>query len=72
MAKFNIDDNEIVLANYNDLSKNKIIIKNYYFVDIHDVITCRSLIVKVRYRLQETPCEINILDEIRAEDQINE
>ena len=27
----------------------------------------KKCIVKVRYRLQETPCEIHILDEVRAE-----
>ena len=67
VAKFNLDANEIVLANYSDLYKNVIIIKDYYFVDVQDIITYKELIVKVRYRLQETPCEINILDESRAE-----
>ncbi|MCK5730676.1 MAG: hypothetical protein KAH68_06360, partial [Draconibacterium sp.] len=67
VPKFDLDANEIVLSNYNDLYKNMIIIKDYYIPDIHDVIACKSLIVKVRYRLQETPCEINILDESRAE-----
>ncbi|MBN2173755.1 MAG: tRNA 2-thiouridine(34) synthase MnmA, partial [Bacteroidales bacterium] len=27
----------------------------------------KQLIVKVRYRLQETPCSLNILDVLRAE-----
>lgn len=67
VANFILDANEIVLANYNDLYKNKIIIKDYYLVDIQGFATCKELIVKVRYRLQETPCEINILDETRAE-----
>ncbi len=67
VAKFDLDANEIVLANYSDLYKNKIVIKNYYFIDVQEIITRKELIVKVRYRLQETPCEINILDETRAE-----
>lgn len=67
VAKFNVDDNEIVLAKYDDLYKKKIIIENYYIPDIQDISSGRKLIVKVRYRLQETPCEINILDETRAE-----
>jgi len=67
VAKFNLDANEIVLANYSDLYKNVIIIKDYYFVEIQEVITCDELIVKVRYRLQETPCKIDILDKTRAE-----
>ena len=67
VAKFNIDDNEIVLANYVDLYKKIVIIKDYHFIDIQDINMGKKFIVKVRYRLQETPCEINILDETRAE-----
>ena len=67
VAKFNLDDNEIVLTDYVDLYKNIIILKDYHFFDIQDIKGHSKLIVKVRYRLQETPCEINILDETRAE-----
>ncbi|NOR74777.1 MAG: tRNA 2-thiouridine(34) synthase MnmA [Draconibacterium sp.] len=67
VANFNLDDNEIVLANYADLYRNKIIIKNYYFADIQEINSNNKFIVKVRYRLQETPCEINILNDLRAE-----
>ncbi len=67
VVKFNLDANEIVLANYRDLYKNIIIIENYYFIDIQEIQSIDGLIVKVRYRLQETPCKINILDETRAE-----
>ncbi len=67
VVKFNLDANEIVLANYSDLYKNKISIKNYHFIDIQEIQSIDGLIVKVRYRLQETPCKINILDETRAE-----
>ncbi len=67
VAKFNLDANEIVLSNYIDLYKNRIIIKDYYFAEAQEITTCKEFIVKVRYRLQETPCKINILDETRAE-----
>ena len=67
VAKINLDDNEIVLGKYDDLYKNKIIIKDYYFVDNQDIRACGGLVVKVRYRLQETPCEVHILDDTRAE-----
>jgi tRNA-specific 2-thiouridylase len=56
-----------VLGKYADLYKNRIQIKNYYFADIQDIKSGKKYILKVRYRLQETPCEINILDEVRAE-----
>ncbi len=67
VAKFVLDENEIVLAKYIDLYKKKIVIKNFYIPDRQDVEKDKELIVKVRYRLQETPCEINILDDVRAE-----
>ena len=66
VANFNLDDNEIVLANYNYLYKNEIVVNNYYIIDKEDVSSGLGITVKVRYRLQETPCEIHILDDTRA------
>ncbi len=57
VAKFRLDDNEIVLAKYSDLYKQKIIIKGCYMADKQAIKSRSNLIVKVRYRLQETPCE---------------
>ncbi len=67
VSEFLLDENKIVLGKYADLYKNRIQIKNYYFADIQDIKSGKKYILKVRYRLQETPCEINILDEVRAE-----
>jgi tRNA-specific 2-thiouridylase len=67
VSKIRLDDNEIVLANYKDLYRSNIIINNYYFADNEIYNGNVKLIVKVRYRLQETPCEVHILDESRAE-----
>jgi len=67
VAKINPEDNEIVLGKYKELYKNKITIENYYIIDIQDVSSDHEIIMKVRYRLQETPCKIHILSESRAE-----
>jgi tRNA-specific 2-thiouridylase len=61
------DENEIVLAKFEDLYRNSIVIKDYYFIDNEIVDNNKKLIVKIRYRLQETPCRLHILDETRAE-----
>jgi tRNA-specific 2-thiouridylase len=67
VAEINLDDNEIVLANYKDLYRNILVIKDIQISDNQVINSSVSLIVKVRYRLQETPCELNILDGSRAE-----
>lgn len=67
VAEIRLDENEIVLANYADLYKHTIVIKDYYLIDNQGNQDDVSLIVKVRYRLQETPCELNIINETRAE-----
>ena len=67
VAKINLDDNEIVLANYKDLYRNSIVVNGIQLSDKQCVSSGRNLTVKVRYRLQETPCELNILDDSRAE-----
>jgi len=67
VSEFRLDDNEIVLAKYNDLYKKIMVIKNYQIVDLQYTNTSKRYIMKVRYRLQETPCELNILDKTRAQ-----
>ena len=67
VSEFRLDENEIVLAEYPDLYKNKLLLHNYQFVDIEDFNTEKTYLVKVRYRLQETPCKIHILNERVAE-----
>ena len=67
VAEIRLEANEIVLAKYEDLYRNSIQIKDYYFIDKEIVESGRELTVKVRYRLQETPCRLHILNETRAE-----
>ncbi len=67
VEKFVLTDNEIVLAKYNDLYRNKLIIKETVFADIQEITSKKKCIVKIRYRLQKTPCEIHILKGARAE-----
>jgi len=66
VSEIRLDGNEIVLEKYEHLYRNKIVISNYHFFDNEIVNGTKQLIVKVRYRLQETPCNLNILDETRA------
>ena len=66
VSEFLLDENEIVLAKYSELFKNFIVIRDYHFIDKQEVKAKSKYIMKVRYRLQETPCELNILDETRA------
>lgn len=67
VAEIRLDDNEIVLKKYDKLYRSKIIIKNFYFIDNQPITNNRTMIVKIRYRLQETPCRVNILNDTRAE-----
>ena len=61
VAEIRPDANEIVLAKYDDLYCSKLILNKAHFVDSQIVNQNRELIVKVRYRLQETPCRLHIL-----------
>ncbi len=67
VAKFLLNENKIVLGNYAELYKNRLIIKDYQILDNELVSSGAELIVRVRYRLQETPCNLNILSNQRAE-----
>lgn len=72
VAEIRPDANEIVLAKYENLYRSKIIIKNYYLLDKEIINGSMDLLVKVRYRLQETPCRLHILDETRLEVELLE
>ena len=56
-----------MLTKFEDLYREKLILKNYYFVDKQEVVGEKIWDLKIRYRLQLTPCRIHILDEQRAE-----
>jgi tRNA-specific 2-thiouridylase len=72
VAEIRPEANEIVLAKYEDLYRSKILIKNYYIIDNQVINGGSELVVKVRYRLQETPCRLNILSSTRAEVELLE
>jgi tRNA-specific 2-thiouridylase len=72
VAEIRPEANEIVLAKYKDLYRSKILIKDYYVIDNQIYNEGEELVVKVRYRLQETPCRLNILSATRAEVELLE
>lgn len=72
VSEIRLDDNEIVLSKYDDLYRKKIFLNDIQFIDIEEIKPHLEYIVKVRYRLQFTPCKINILDGLRAEVELLE
>jgi tRNA-specific 2-thiouridylase len=67
VAEIRPDDNEIVLAEYGELYRTKVYLKNIQFIDKQEIDSDKLYNVKIRYRLQLTPCNLNILEEDRAE-----
>ncbi len=67
VSEIRLDQNEIVLGKYEELYRSKIILNNFQYVDIEEIKYENTYAVKVRYRLQLTPCKINILNDQRAE-----
>jgi tRNA-specific 2-thiouridylase len=67
VAEIRPDDNEILLAEFSNLYRTKVFINNTQFIDIQEINPHKIYNVKMRYRLQLTPCNLNILKEGRAE-----
>lgn len=67
VAEIRLDANEIVLRKYEHLYRNKLLLNGCHFVDNEEININTEYTVKVRYRLQLTPCKINILDGDRVE-----
>ena len=67
VTEINADKNEIILGDFNQLYKNRIVIKDTHFIDLENIREEKTFIVKIRYRLQDTPCKIRILEKNNAE-----
>ena len=67
VAEIRPDVNEIVLAEYKDLYRTKVEIKDIQFADIQEIRKDKILSLKVHYRRGLTPCNLNILEGGRAE-----
>lgn len=65
VAELRPQKNEILLTDYQDLYKNNIYIRDVHFIDYELIDLKITYIVKVRYRLQETPCRLELTGENR-------
>lgn len=57
------DTNEIVLSSFDKLYRNKLIVTNILFNDFDEIHQDKIFTVKIRYRLQNTPCKLQIISE---------
>ena len=67
VAEIRPDVNEIVLAEYYNLYRTKVGIKNVQFADIQELSPDKIYRLKVHYRRGLTPCNLNIQEEGKAE-----
>jgi len=63
------ETNEVVLADFDELYRSVLYLQNTHFVHVEALNIEKIYTVKIRYRLQETPCRIRILpqDEVVVE-----
>jgi len=54
--------NEIVLAEFDELERSTIYINHFHFIHKEQIRSGQNYIVKIRYRLQDTPCQIQLLE----------
>ncbi|MBN1820789.1 MAG: tRNA 2-thiouridine(34) synthase MnmA [Prolixibacteraceae bacterium] len=54
--------NEVVLSDFKELFKNQMIVVNYFFVKPEEISPEKILNVRIRYRNQNTPCTIEIVN----------
>lgn len=60
------ETDEVVLSEFNGLKKSVIYLHDCHFVNTQSINNQITYIVKIRYRLQETPCNIEIVEGNRA------
>lgn len=57
------ESNEIVLSSFEKLYRNTLIVRNIFFNDFDEIHQGKIFTVKIRYRLQNTPCKLQIISE---------
>lgn len=62
VSEIRAEKNEILVQEFSALYKTKIRVSNYYFVDYKEITEKSILNVRIRYRLQNTPCSVNIIN----------
>lgn len=55
--------NEVVLADFDELYRNMLYLQYTHFVSINELNGEKMYTLKIRYRLQETPCKVRILSQ---------
>lgn len=63
VSEIRADKNEILVQEFSALYKRRIRISNHYFFDYKEITNTSILNVRIRYRLQNTPCTVNVIDE---------
>lgn len=58
--------NEVVLADFHELYRKVLYLQNSHFVNVEALDIEKIYTVKIRYRLQETPCKIRLLVQNKA------
>ncbi len=66
VSKMNAYRNEILLTGYDDLYKNKIFVKGLKFINKEEVTITKIFTLKIRYRLQNTPCRVELIHNDKA------
>lgn len=66
VSDIKVNENEIVLSHYSELYKTYIEIENYYFINPLEINNEIIYVAKIRYRLQQTPCRITLINKKRA------
>ncbi|MGM0620072.1 MAG: tRNA 2-thiouridine(34) synthase MnmA [Bacteroidota bacterium] len=64
--------NEVVLADFGELYRSVLYLQNTHFVNVAALSIEKIYTVKIRYRLQETPCRIRILPQEKAVVELQE
>ena len=66
VAEIKSKENIIVLDEYDSLFKTRIYVKDINLIDFQSFSQNKAYILKIRYRLQENPCYVKIIDNNRA------
>ena len=57
--------NTVVLGNKKSLLKNSFFVKDYILINLNDCTPNKKITVRIRYRKQETPCHIEIINNLK-------
>lgn len=63
VLRINAEKNTVMLGDAEELKAEYMLVEDYHITEMQDLLQCKDLSVRIRYRSKPIPCQVLVLDE---------